>query len=161
MKGEFGHNQLLIAPIVTELRQQGATVHCEYAIGARGHGGSVDVLAFYDGWPFVFEGERCADRVPRDVKKAATLVATLGPVKLVIIVPNAGVAKAVRRKLARLLASDRPRGLLICCLTIGVALQRLRNGSLLMSPSNDSETSRHLTNQATQEAPTSPRNWKE
>jgi hypothetical protein len=161
VRGEFAHNRLLIAPIVSELRKQGATVHCEHSIGPRGRGGFVDILAILNGWVCVFEGERCADRVPRDVKKAATLVATLGTVKLVIIVPNAGVAKAVRRKLARLLASDRPQGLLICCLTIGVALQRLRNRSLLMSPSNDSKTSRHLTNQATQDAPTPPRNWKE
>ena len=150
MKGEFGHNKLLIQPTVTELRRQGAAVYCEYSVRPRGRGGAVDVLAIHDGRPFVFEAERCADRVPQDVRKSATL----GAVMLVIVVPNAGVAKAVRRKLARLRGSDRPPGLLICCLTIGAALQRLRNRSLLMSPSNDSETLRHLNNQATREAPT-------
>lgn len=148
MRGKFAHNQLLIAPIVTELHQQGATVYCEYAIGPRGRGGSVDVLATHNGCSFVFEAERSPDRVPRDVEKAANL----GAVMLVIIAPNAGVAKAVQRKVARLGASDRPRGLLIWCLTIGTALQRLRNRSLLMSSSNDIGTSGHLTNQTTLEA---------
>ena len=144
MRGKFGHNQLLVAPIVTELRRQGATVDCECPIGPRGRGGSVDARAILNGRLVVIEAERCADRVPRDVKKSATL----GAVMLVIVVPNAGVAKAVRRKLARLPASDRPRGLLICCLTIGAALQQLRNKSLLMSSSKDSRTLGHLTDQA-------------
>jgi hypothetical protein len=124
-------------------------VYCEHPIHPYGPSGSVDVLAVHNGRPFVFEAERCADRVPNDVKKAAALGATL-----FIVVPNAGVARAVRRRLARLLASYRPCDLPICCLTIGAALQRLRNGSLLMSPSNVSETSRHLVKQTIQETPT-------
>jgi len=148
VKGQFAHNQLLIAPIVTELRRQGATVFCEHAIGPRGRGGSVDVLVIHNGCSIVFEAERSPDRVPRDVEKAARL----GSVLLVIIAPNAEVAKAVQRKLDRLRASERSPRLLICCLTLGVALQRLRNGSLLKSPFNDAETSGHLTKKTTHEA---------
>lgn len=152
MKGKFAHNQLLITPVAAELQRQGAAVHFEYAIGPRGRGGAVDVLAVYAGRRFVFEAERSPDRVPRDMEKAARLAAA----RLVIIAPDAAMAKAVRRKLARLRVLGRLPRMPICCLTIGVALQQIRNGSLLKSPCNDGGTSRHLTNQPTPERLVTP-----
>lgn len=145
MRGGFVHNRVLIAPVEAVLRELGASVRREspVAVSSR-YTGFVDILAICGKNRIVCEAELSADRVGLDLAKAAALKATL----LLIIVPNRQVGQAVERQVARMNTSP----VTVCCLTVGAAVQRLRNKSLLMSAVNVGETLRHHTEQHTTSA---------
>ena len=116
MRGDYLHNHVLLDPLERPCREHGAQVHREYNLD----GEFVDLLIEFDTGRVVVEAELSPDRVANDVAKAQRLGANV----LLIVVPTWRIARAVKRKLARL-DVPRPEGLIVHVDPLGVAVQRV------------------------------------
>ena len=120
MRGGFLHNKVLIEPLDTSLRRAGAVTHLEYAVRVDDRIGYVDLFAELIGRRIAVEAERSVHRIEGDLRKAEALEVD----ELWIVVPTAGVARSVRRKLRSITVGIDCRRVFV--LTQGQALQRVR-----------------------------------
>ncbi len=121
MRGGFLHNQLLIAPVIQFCQEHGINAHEEYPTMRGRNAGFVDLFILHGELRIVCEAECSPDRVPNDVVKAQKLEAT----HLMILVPNASVAKGVERKLARFFSENTGIFFPIKVTTPGTVLKQL------------------------------------
>lgn len=121
MRGHFVHNRILIAPIEERLVAFGSSVVQEYPVRVSGRTCFVDLFATYNGIRISVEAELSTARISNDIAKAISLNVDL----LLILVPTASGARAIKRHLKR--TASAPRNLTISILTLGVALNRLRD----------------------------------
>lgn len=139
MRGGFLHNKVLIEPIAAFFLAVAGTVYREYATGPGRDAGFVDLFVEYGLERIVCEAELSADRVPKDLAKAAALNATL----LLIVVPNARVARSVRARASTVAVDPAGANIEKWILPLGVALQRLRSSCRFRTDRNVLETLRH------------------
>jgi hypothetical protein len=95
MNNGYVHNQVLLRRAETHCRALGATIHREHPVKADRQRGAVDLLADFQTWQLVVEGENSPRRVAWDIQKASALGADI----LAILTPNCRVARACRRVL--------------------------------------------------------------
>lgn len=132
MRGGYLHNDILTERLDAAWRSVGASTAREIAI-TDDEGrvcGYTDLLVRHGPTVIVVEVELSGRRVVRDLQKAVALHAT----ELWIVVPNARVRGAVTRKLRRI--PEKPEDPTICVLSLGQALQRVRNCFSLFSRAN-------------------------
>jgi len=141
VRGRFLHNDVLVAPVAALLREYGVQSQLEHATESGRGTTFVDLLAVRESLRLVCEAELSPDRVWNDVNKAVSLEANL----LLIVVPNARIARRVRRRLSRLTVPMIPESLDIWILPLGPALQRLREKLSLMTRVNVPRTLSHQT----------------
>lgn len=127
MRGKFFHNKILAERTAQRFENLGLCVHREFWIPA---GTAANrTLGFVDLWipeiRLVAEIEISPDRVANDLEKALALQAR----RLWIIVPTAAIREAVRRKLSRSARLDHDDVPDIKVMTLGSALQWLKNKS--------------------------------
>lgn len=91
----FEHDRILLDAMEATLRSCGLHPHREFSVSPNRRTGVVDLYVEFDGMRLAIEAERSADRVLNDVSKARRLSASV----LLIVTPNARVARAVRKKL--------------------------------------------------------------
>ena len=106
-------------------RDTGIEVSLQVRIRRGNWSGYIDLLAHTSPKPLVVEVEMSPRRVANDLLKAKALGAHLW-----IVVPNQRVATGVRRQLRRLRVREETG---ICVLSLGQALQRIRNCFSLFS----------------------------
>jgi hypothetical protein len=136
MRGSHLHNVLLLAPIEEHFARIGATVHREFWTRSPALSGFVDLFVLHRDNRLVFEAERSAARVDRDVRKATQLEATY----LLFIVPVPRVGSAVRRSLRRRSAGPCEPPVLV--MTVGHAMAWVTSFFPLLPASNDHRTER-------------------
>lgn len=139
MRGQFLHNDILVAPIAALLREYGVRSQLEYAIESGRGVGFVDLFAVQESFRLVCEAELSPDRVWNDIRKAVALQADL----LLIVVPTVRMARRIRRRLQHPRCPAAPENLDIWILPLGPALQRLREMMSLMTRVNVSRTLSH------------------
>jgi hypothetical protein len=123
MRGNFLHNQVLIAPIECEARIQRAIVHREYRVVTSSVDGFVDLLVTTNSKRTVYEAENTLDRVRWDITKALALQAD----ELQIIFPTGRLARAAQERVNEIKDSGKATRLSIYCLTVGAAVKRLKD----------------------------------
>lgn len=134
MRGGFVHNNVLRA-VEKVLRLEIVRAKREFFVPWRdGHHSFIDLWVEIGTERIAIEVEMTANRIQKDVAKALTANAT----QLLIIVPNHDVERKVK---GRLLFSSLPENLKIYCLTLGKALQLLKNRSLIKSDAYVLQTS--------------------
>jgi len=130
MRGGPIHNHVLLDPVVQEFKAVGAFTYREKTVRIGKQIGYVDLYAELNSHYICIEAELSAKRIANDLNKAMALNATA----LWIVVPNVQVKRAVKRQLNRLhLRSS--AGIFV--LTLGQAIDRVRNCFPLISGSND------------------------
>jgi hypothetical protein len=129
VRGDFVHNAVLVGQLAALLSEFGIAARQEFPIQIGTRRKFADLYAQWPGVTLVCEAELSADRVWNDLEKAVAAQATL----LMIVVPNANVARRARHRLSHPKAPSVPTSLTVCVLTLGIALQRLRRLLTLMS----------------------------
>lgn len=125
MKGQFLHNQVIIATLLLALNALGYRVQLEHPARPGQRPPAVDLFVVVRGRRTVIEVECSAVRVSNDLRKAQELSADL----LIIVVPHARVKKAVQsalKQLHRVAGEDRPKPQ-VEVLTLGAALRWIGN----------------------------------
>ena len=148
MTGKLIRNRVLVAPIEREARALGATVYSEYRVVTPTLDGYVDLLVRRHSLSIVYQAERSLDCVPWVIMKAIALKAD----QLQIIFPNGRLARAAQMCVDKLKASGKAANLPIFCLTLGAALQRLKDRNGFDFGLNVPPTLRHHN------SPANPRN---
>ena len=121
MRGGFLHNVVLITALVLEWTKRGARTWREAAVHLGHTTGYIDLLVEIAGFRVAIEAELTPRRVANDIEKAIAVRAQ----ELWVVVPDAQVARAIRRKLHLVpIAEGTPK---IFVLTLGQAKQRVRN----------------------------------
>jgi hypothetical protein len=116
MRGGHLHCEILVPPVAAVLRARCGAVILEHSVP----GGFVDILAIHRLGVIVVEIELTPARVHRDLAKAGAVNAAF----LFIVTPDARIARACRRRLARL---PRPQvGLTVHVFPLGQALNKLK-----------------------------------
>lgn len=118
MRGTYLHNTVLVDPIAQHLRSRRVTVYTEHYLGPGV--GFADLLAQRDGVRVLIEVEQTPARVPGDIAKAIAIPAPL----LFIVTPDARIARACLRRVARL--GPFPRSLVVHVFPFGPALLKLQ-----------------------------------
>jgi len=153
MRGRHLHNWELTNPLERAFQERGAITQREVATQIDGRRLFADLLVELSQKRIVVEVELTTKRIANDLIKGMAF----GCTELWVVVPNARVARAVRRKLLRL--SIRPHGAGVFILTLGQALQRvskcfpLISGPIppeIKSQSNTSSKSDQKVNQETE-----------
>jgi hypothetical protein len=124
MRGGFKHNCILIAPIEQEARALGANVYREYRVKTPAVEGFVDLLVITKlQRRIAYEAENTLDRVRWDIAKGRALQVD----QLQIIFPNGRLARAAQKRVDEMKGSRKAVNLSILCLTVGAAVQQLKD----------------------------------
>jgi len=132
MRGNYLHTRELANPLERAFQECGAITRREVATQLDGRRFFADLLVELHQTRIIIEVELTSKRIANDLIKGMAFQCT----ELWVVVPNARVARAVRRKLLRL--SIRPHGAGVFVLTLGQALQRVSKCFPLISGLNTS-----------------------
>lgn len=120
MRGNPLHNKVLIGGLKKECICLGCCVTTEVKVSGKKRVGYLDMLVEHEGYRIAVEAELTSKRVENDIWKA--MISEMD--ELWFLVPNKRVECAIRRKLNTL---PHPEELKIYVLTLGLAIQELRN----------------------------------
>ncbi len=134
MRGGFVHNQVLVRRLDEAFRAVGAATFLEHPTGPSAPRGFVDLLAVHGPLRVVCEAELRASRVAAAIVKAEALQADC----LLLVVPDQRTVRAVRVAVVRLDVPSSPRSGRVFVLTLGQALQWVRDSFPFLTPRNAS-----------------------
>lgn len=120
-RGGFVHNEVLLLPVESRLRELGARVFPEYHVAPGRRSGYVDLFAVWPRFTVCVEAEMSARRVWRDVEKATLLNADL----LVILTPDCAVRDSCRKALGNISSISTIHETAVWILPLLPALQQL------------------------------------
>jgi len=138
MRGGYIHNNVLIAPIERAERARGAIVYREYRVVTPKLEGNMDLLVITKLRRRAYEAENTLDRVRWDIMKATAFPLD----ELVLVFPTGRLARAAQKCVDELKASGKVVRLSIVCVTVGAALQRIKdtNGTETESAGSTKQT---------------------
>lgn len=117
MNGSYVH-ELIVQELDQAFRKIGAKTETQVWAGTKTERGFIDLVAWIGEQTIAVEAEKSAQRIDRDLRKAAILEAT----ELWIVVPNRRVFRQVQARLDAL----KPLSIAFCfVLTLGQAMSRV------------------------------------